>query len=134
MRGGVSSSVKSSTRSGVSSGARSDVRSNAAKRLFRRWATLLLTGVAACGLLAPVHAGLCGNAPFDATFITLDAEPLAPSRWHGNHGLAAFGALPLPLGAAVLLLAVPVFLLGGGVGLMWRLAQGRAQPGSGVTP
>ena len=147
------------------SGVRSGARSGAAKRLFRRWATLLLTGVAACVLLALVCAGLRGSAPFDSTFITLDAEPLAPSHWHGNHGLAAFGALLL--GAAVLLLVVPVivavavlvvvvlvavlvmlavlagvltllgapvFLLGGVVWLMWRLAQGRAQPGSGVTP
>ena len=79
------------------------------KRLFKLWATLLLTVVAACALLALVHAGLRGAAPFDPSFITIDGEPLAPSRWLGGQGLAALGALLL--GAALLLLVVPLVVV-----------------------
>ena len=79
------------------------------KRLFRLSAALLLTLLAACVLLGLVYAGLRWGAPFDHTLITLDGEPLAPSRWHGSHGLAAFGALLL--GVAVLLLVVPLVVV-----------------------
>ena len=78
------------------------------KRLFKLWATLLLTGVAACALLALVHAGLRGAAPFDPSFITIDGEPLASSRWLGDHGPAAFGVLLL---GAALLLVVPMIVV-----------------------
>ena len=78
------------------------------KRLFKLWATLLLTVVAACALLALVHAGLRGAAPFDPSFITIDGEPLASSRWLGDHGPAAFGVLLL---GAALLLVVPMIVV-----------------------
>ncbi len=85
------------------------MRTNVVRRLFRLWVTSLLILLAAGLLFALVHAGLRGAAPFDPGFITLSAEPLAPSRWHGGHGLAVFGALLL--GAALLLLVVPLVLL-----------------------
>ena len=85
------------------------MRTIVVRRLFRLWVTSLLILLAAGLLLALVHAGLRAAAPFDAGFISLDGEPLALSRWHGGHGLAAFGALLL--GAALLLLVVPLVLL-----------------------
>ena len=136
------------------------MKTNAAKRLFRLWVSLLLMLVAAGLLFALVHAGLREAASFDSTFMSLDGEPLAPSRWHGGHGLAAFGALLL--GAAVLLLVVPLVLLlpllivgvllvvvlagvlsllcsplvllAAVVWLMWRLVRGPAPPTPRATP
>ena len=136
------------------------MRTKVVKRMFRLWLSLLLLLLAAGLLLALVHAGLRAAAPFDPGFISLDGEPLALSRWHGGHGLAAFGALLL--GAAVLLLVVPLVLmlpllivlvllvvvlagvlsllcsplvlLAALVWLMWRLAHRPAPPATKVSP
>ena len=88
---------------------RERIRGPLAKRLFKLWPALLLTLLAVCVLLGLVYAGLRWGGPFDHTLITINGEPLAPSRWHGSHGLAAFGALLL--GTAVLLLVVPLVLV-----------------------
>ena len=85
------------------------IRDTLVKRLFKLWAALLLTLVTVCVLLGLVYAGLHWGAPFDHSLITLDGEPLGPSRWHGGQGLAGFGALLL--GAALLLLVVPLVLV-----------------------
>ena len=95
-------------RNGMRNGMRTSMRRTAAERLFKLCATLLLSGVAACVLLSLAWAGLHGAAPFDHTFITLDGEPLASSRWLGDHGPAAFGVLLL---GAALLLVVPMIVV-----------------------
>ena len=87
---------------------RNSIREAATKRFFKLCAALLLTGVAACVLLSLVWGGLRWAAPFDPAFITLDGEPLASSRWLGDHGPAAFGVLLL---GAALLLVVPMILV-----------------------
>ena len=88
---------------------RGRMRDTLVKRLFKLWGAVLLTSLAVCVLLGLVYAGLRWGGPFDHTLITIDGEPLAPSRWHGGQGLAAFGALLL--GAEVLLLVVPLVVV-----------------------
>ena len=136
------------------------IRAPLVKRLFKLWAAALLTLLAVCVLLGLVYAGLRWGGPIDHTLITIDGEPLAPSRWYGSQGLAAFGALLL--GTAVLLLVVPLVvllpllivlallvavlagvlsllcsplvLLAALVWLMWRLVHRPAPPAPRATP
>ena len=77
------------------------------KRLIKFWGASLLVGMLLVAAIAV--ACLLWAEPFAHTVINIDGEPFSLAQWHGRHGLAGFAGLML--GAAVLLLVVPVAVM-----------------------